>query len=87
MHKPTKSIETVVQKIRPQRVAARRARELLCVMNNDFNNDEEALWVEEEEVHCDYIPEFKDTDDVHGIPIINNIADWCSSPWTEIEKN
>ena len=73
--KPT----VIERKIRPERVAARRTKELLCVFNEDAPYAEDALWVDEKEVDSDFVPAFPEDNSVHGMPVITNIRTWCSS--------
>ena len=48
------------RKVRHERVAARRAKELLCVFNEDTPDAEDALWVDEKEVDSDFVPAFSE---------------------------
>ena len=67
--KPT----VIERKICPERVAARRAKELLCVFNEDTPDAEDALWVNEKEVDSDFVPAFSEDNSVQGMPVITNI--------------
>ncbi|KAH9627976.1 hypothetical protein HF086_017951, partial [Spodoptera exigua] len=49
-----KQDEVPIAKIRPQRIAARRAREILCL---DINDD--ALWLDEKDVDTTNVPDVK----------------------------
>ena len=68
--------------IRPEKVAARRAKELLYVFNENTPDAEDALWVDEKEVDSDFVPAFSEDNSVQGMPVITNIQTWCSSQWT-----
>lgn len=75
LHK-IKQDEVPFAKIRPQRIAARRAREILCF---DINDD--ALWLDEKDVDTTNVPDVKNEVDceVTAIPVINNLKDWVQS--------
>ncbi|RVE41272.1 hypothetical protein evm_014077 [Chilo suppressalis] len=79
LHK-IKQDEVPIAKIRPQRIAARRAREILCL---DINDD--ALWLDEKDVDTTNVPDVKNevNCEVTAMPVINNLKDWVQSPWTE----
>ncbi|CAG4934597.1 unnamed protein product [Colias eurytheme] len=79
LHK-IKQDEVPIAKIRPQRIAARRAREILCL---DINDD--ALWLDEKDVDATNVPDVKNevNCEVTAMPVINNLKDWVQSPWTE----
>lgn len=79
LHK-IKQDEVPIAKIRPQRIAARRAREILCL---DINDD--ALWLDEKDVDTTNVPDVNNevNCEVTAMPVINNLKDWVQSPWTE----
>ena len=70
------------RKIRHERVAARRAKELLCVFNEDTPDAEDAIWLDEKELDSDLVPVFSEDNSVQGMPVITNIRTWCSCQWT-----
>lgn len=68
-----------ITKIRPQRIAARRAREVLCLINDD-----DAIWLDEEDVDTSNVPNIIQIEnEVTAMPVINNIKEWVQSPWTQ----
>ena len=81
MHKTQKAVEPVEKKVRPERVAARRAKELLCVFKEHYAETEDALWLDEINVDEESIPVFHEKDPTRGMPLIDNIEKWCQSPW------
>ncbi|KAL4719530.1 hypothetical protein ACJJTC_016604 [Scirpophaga incertulas] len=74
LHKITQD-EVPIAKIRPQRIAARRAREILCL---DINDD--ALWLDEKDVDTTNVPDVKNevNCEATAMPVINNLKDWGS---------
>ncbi|CAG9563483.1 unnamed protein product [Danaus chrysippus] len=82
LHKQLHKIKIPIAKIRPQRIAARRAREILCL---DINDD--ALWLDEKDVDTTNVPDVKNevNCEVTAMPVINNLKDWVQSPWTEVD--
>ena len=70
------------RKIRPERVAARRTKELLRVFNEDTPDAEDALWIDEKEMDSDFVHALSEDNSVQGMPVITNIRTWCSSQWT-----
>lgn len=77
-HKKQKMLP--IAKIRPQRIAARRAREILCLMNDD-----DALWIEENDVDTKDLPDVQvlNENEVPDLPVIDNLKEWVQSPWTQ----
>ena len=61
-----------IVKIRPQRIAARRAREILC-LNDD--NDIDTMNVSG--INC------PNENDGTTMPVINDIKEWIRNPWTQ----
>nr|CAD7259400.1 unnamed protein product [Timema shepardi] len=53
------------------RIAARRAREILCLMNDD-----DAICLEEKDVDTTDIPDINIQNEVPDMPVINNIKEW-----------
>lgn len=76
-----KKPQNVAKKVRPLRVAAKRAKELLCLLNNGTD----ALWLDEEDVDTSQVIETNNNqvNKKNGISVITNVHDWCVSPWTE----
>ncbi|XP_068989951.1 uncharacterized protein [Neodiprion pinetum] len=70
-------------RIRPQRVIARRGRELLCQLESPFT--EETEWIDIESVDNDCILLENDSvlDSKDCIPIVKNVGDWLNTPWTD----
>ncbi|KAL0879428.1 hypothetical protein ABMA27_003179 [Loxostege sticticalis] len=69
LHK-IKQDEVPIAKIRPRRIAARPAREILCL---DINDD--ALWLDEKDVDTTNVPDVKNevNCEVTAMPVINNL--------------
>ncbi|KAH0539988.1 hypothetical protein KQX54_010866 [Cotesia glomerata] len=66
-----------IAKIRPQRIAARRAREILCLINDD-----DALWMEENDVDTKDVldVQIQNENEVPDLPVIADIKEWIESP-------
>ena len=69
-----------IGKIRPQRIAARCAREILCL-----NGDNDALWFDENYVYAMNVSDINCPNENDGttMPVINYIKEWIRSPWTQ----
>lgn len=59
-----------IAKIRPKRIAARGAQEILCLINDD-----DALWMEENDVDTKDVPDvqIQNENEVPDLPVITNI--------------
>lgn len=59
-----------IAKIRPQRIAARRAREILCM-----DNDDNAVWFDEKDVDTSNLLDINNSNEnvVAAMPVINNL--------------
>ena len=68
-------------KARPFRVAAKRARELLCIWNEDH---QDADWMSESEIDTDNLEVDFTSKIYQPIILIEKLEDWLISPW---EKN
>lgn len=75
MHK--KSVVNRI-KIRPERVAARRAKELLCILKNNT-----ADWLNESDVEADTLETNLPSTEQSGFPVINSITKWIANEWEE----
>ena len=69
-----------IAKIRPQRIAARRAREILCL-----NDDSDALWFDENDVDTRNVSDINSPNENDGttMPVINDVKEWIRSQWTQ----
>ena len=69
-----------IAKTRPQRIAARRAREILCM-----DNDDNTVWFDEKDVDTSNLPDINNPNQnvVATMPVINNLKEWVQSPWTQ----
>ena len=69
-----------IAKIRPQRIAARRAREILCL-----NDDSDALCFDENDVDTMNVSDINcpKKNDGTAMPVINDIKEWIRSSWTQ----
>lgn len=78
--------EIVVPRIHPVRVAARRQRELMVIIARGENRDEDAEWLNEDEVDVSdmNVPEAQDNGGLVGesMPIIS-LKDHFDNPWQE----
>lgn len=74
----------VITKKQPLRIAARRAKELMCVWKNDLTGDEEAEWVSEDEIDVDSL---KKNEKLLGNPrvIVKKLEDWLTIPWETLK--
>ena len=76
------SLIVPLQRIRPQRVAARRQRELMVIIANEING-ESADWIEEEDLDVKGIPIPHDKK-IHSIPVCS-LKEHFNSPWENDE--
>ncbi|KAH9631465.1 hypothetical protein HF086_004626 [Spodoptera exigua] len=69
-------------KVRPVRVAARRANELMCIIQNLEHQDVE--WLDESDVD---IPKSDENEQTHNTEqqsnVIDNLESWIQVSWTE----
>nr|CAH7720036.1 unnamed protein product [Callosobruchus chinensis] len=69
-------------KVRPVRVAARRANELMCIIQNLEHQDVE--WLDESDVD---IPKSDESEQTHNTEqqsnVIDNLESWIQVSWTE----
>nr|CAH7736977.1 unnamed protein product [Callosobruchus chinensis] len=69
-------------KVRPIRVAARRANELMCIIQNLEHQDVE--WLDESDVD---IPKSDESEQTHNTGqqsnVIDNLETWIQVSWTE----
>ncbi|CAH0717423.1 unnamed protein product, partial [Brenthis ino] len=65
----------VVRRVQPTRIAARRARELLCIIEDENDGTENAEWLDDDEVNGS----FEEEDG--AIPIVD-ISAHLENPWT-----
>ncbi|CAH0547066.1 unnamed protein product [Brassicogethes aeneus] len=70
------------RKVRPVRVAARRANEVMCIIQNLEHQDVE--WLDESDVD---IPKSKESEQTHNTEqqsnVIDNLESWIQVSWTE----
>ena len=74
----------IIAPIRPQRVAARRQRELMCQIKNSLlYESEEYEWLDEENVETDGldVPEEITQGQLGGTPIIT-VSEALKNPWS-----
>jgi hypothetical protein len=78
---------TAVERCRPVRIAARRQRELMCVLKrNLLDEDEEIEWLSEDEVDSSGVHWVPNNPNVYSkMPVIDNLEGWVSSPWDASE--
>lgn len=77
-----KTLSTEKRSVRPVRIAARRARELMCIISDTETKSEDAEWISEGEIDTE---EERDTDPVQedsGFRVIGKLDDWLVSPWS-----
>lgn len=67
----------VVHLIQPTRIAARRARELLCILGDEDAGTEDAEWINEDEVN----ENFTNAKIAVSMPIIE-MSELLKNPWT-----
>ena len=79
-HSATHKQESIIppKRIRPQRVAARRQRELMVIIANE-ENGESVDWIEEEELDLNGISIPQD-EQIRALPIYS-IKEHFASPW------
>lgn len=82
LHKKEKLLVSTA-KIRPIRVAAKRARELMCVWRDELTGAEDADWVSEDEVELSSSKENFHEKIYQPIVLIKKLEDWLLSPWSE----
>lgn len=77
LHPKQKRKVEVVQRVQPTRIAARWARELLCILGDENDGTEDAEWLDDHEVDGS----FEDEEEDGAIPIVDISAD-LQNPWT-----
>ncbi|BFZ21940.1 hypothetical protein BsWGS_24979 [Bradybaena similaris] len=79
-HSLTHKQESIIpaKRIRPQRIAARRQRELMVIIANE-ENGESADWIDEDELDLNGISIPQD-EEIHALPIYS-MEDHFASPW------
>lgn len=70
-------------KTRPVRIAARRARKLMCIIQDANSQSEDAEWVEGEDVDLNNISIPANLAGETSMPVITSTADWLQNPWTD----
>ena len=68
-------------KKRPQRIAARRANELLCIIRNQEATSEDAEWINESDVELTDTTVPETSSSSPNIPV-KTTAEWLNTPWT-----
>ena len=72
-------------RIRPSRIAAKRANEVLCVMN--YQDLEIAEWLNSEEVEDSDNQMLNTKNNIpDNLPIIEDIELWSKNPWIKEEE-
>lgn len=72
-----------VPKLRPVRVAAKRARELMIILKDKETGAEDSEWVDESEVDCDFSSTIQENDQSNSFPVIESIQNFMKNPWQE----
>ncbi|CAH2107555.1 unnamed protein product [Euphydryas editha] len=67
LHLKQKRKVEVVRRVQPTRIAARRARELLCIIGDENDGTEDAEWLDDDEVDGS----FQDEEEDGAIPIVD----------------
>lgn len=85
VHKQAKEIaDTKIKKIRPIRVAAKRANELLAIIALDEQQGEDCCeWIDEELVEPDFNIGMDENDDEYDLLPVCKLSDIMSCPWEE----
>ncbi len=77
-----------IPKRRPVRIAARRQRELMCLLKDSLlENSEDVEWLNVDEIQLpdSYIPnDMNEKCDVDEATVISNVQEWISNPWTSL---
>ena len=73
-----------VQSIRPVRIAAVRANEKLCILQDEETGATDAEWVDDDDLDSSFNKDIdvNKKDEESSLPVINNINDWLISPWS-----
>lgn len=71
-----------VTRVRPQRLAARRANELLCIVRCYETSSEDADWLDEDEVDASGLTIPEPSSSALQVPVMKE-TEWLANPWTE----
>ena len=85
MHPKLKKNIEPLKKIRPLRVAAKRANELMCIIFDETTQSEDVEWLDSDAVDyeaTDVVDVLSDADTSHSIPVIESMDDWLEPTWT-----
>lgn len=69
-------------RVRPQRLAARRANELLCIVGRYETSSEDADWFDEDEVDASGLTIPEPSSSALQVPVMKE-SEWLANPWTE----
>lgn len=69
-------------RVRPQRLAARRANELLCIVRRYETSSEDADWLDEDEVDASGLTIPEPSSSALQVPVMKE-SEWLANPWTE----
>ncbi|CAG9584279.1 unnamed protein product [Danaus chrysippus] len=69
-------------RVRPQRLAARRANEFLCIVRRYETSSEDADWLDEDEVDASGLTIPEPSSSALQIPVMKE-SEWLANPWTE----
>lgn len=69
-------------RVRPQRLAARRANELLCIVRRCETSSEDADWLDEDEVDASGLTIPEPSSSALRMPVMKE-SEWLANSWTE----
>lgn len=69
-------------RVRPQRLAARRANEVLCIMRRYETSYEDADWLDEDEIDASGLTVPEPSSSALQMAVMNE-SEWLANPWTE----
>ncbi|XP_063895457.1 uncharacterized protein LOC135118163 [Helicoverpa armigera] len=72
-------------RVQPQRLAARRANELLCIMRRYETSSEDADWLDEDEVDASVLTIPAPSSSALQMPVMKE-SEWLANPWTEEQQ-
>ncbi|GBP08420.1 hypothetical protein EVAR_77123_1 [Eumeta japonica] len=69
-------------RVRPQRLAAKRANEFLCIVHRYETSSEDADWLDEDEVDTSGLTIPEPSSSALQMPVMRE-SEWLANPWTE----
>lgn len=82
VHSAKPQNDNIARRVRPVRIAAKRARELMCIINDNETGAEDAQWLSEGEIEMEEQENTAPMEEKAGPEIITKLDEWLASPWS-----